>query len=417
MEVIKDNAATLVDDHLANSILDAIGLPRHLDQASITITKQEESFLQECIDGKNFDRLRHTFHHDDESAMKLCMDQKNWHVGGLAGVFSLSLYQPRLLEVMLFVAIDFNNATVVEGLTNLFVDLHQSIAVVFLDRLLATACKRGATEIAELLLSTFEYTPERCTSALVSFVTGLQRGAEINMDISNAVGLILKAGADPNASHPPDRHGHGFLLQQAVYHKSLDAIDLLLLNGARLDQSGALQAAVAIDYIDGLETLLQHGANVNELLKERLRSTPDGQILSKANESVLSYAVRCNSSEAANWLLANGADPKLFQETSLMRLGKDRRRMALAETIWAEKRKQHRKRQKEIKQRNNGTKTLNDCWDKLTISRGMDDKTQHGEVLTTNAAEMTEWKQLPQKFRFEIKPMTYVPPSSNTDSS
>ncbi|KAG9683641.1 hypothetical protein KCU95_g12997, partial [Aureobasidium melanogenum] len=106
--------------------------------------------------------------------------------------------------------------------------------------------------------------------------------------------FLLEAGADPNQD--PDAATYPLALVAALY-SDIDAIDLLLQNGARLEHSGALAAAARLGNEPMTRRLLDRGARLEN----------DGYSLG-ARTTPLHVAVESGRLEVVKILLQNGAD-------------------------------------------------------------------------------------------------------------
>ena len=83
-------------------------------------------------------------------------------------------------------------------------------------------------------------------------------------------------------------------------------MECLLYYGATVKQSGALQLAVAHDWIEGMKILVEHGADVNEVLMVRGPNS-SWDTLCSPGVSTLDHAVYYQRKEAVEWLLAHGS--------------------------------------------------------------------------------------------------------------
>lgn len=362
-------------DRLGKCVLHALGIPlpeRDLRDlgTSVSVTQQEFDLLSGCTGIHNPSRSFGIVGvNSNTTHMLACLtDHRPWNTFGL---FSQMKCNRRLLDLMVCVAVEYGTELLVKKLLDMWFVNDLSFEDKIPEKLLETACKNGSLSLCNLMLDTFKYTPNVLTNVLKAVIEQIPRDSQrLTVDAVTSLGLLLTRGADPNASHGNERHTHGYLLQRAIYQESLSAMKVLLSHGAILAQSGALQAAVAIDFVEALDLLFEHGADVNELLIERVRSTDTRQILSSGRESALNYAVRCGSEKATQWLLEHGADPKLFVETSGMRLDKDGEKMELAEKIWGKRREQKAKRIRiKISKKKKKKVTLFDFWGDASITK------------------------------------------------
>lgn len=139
--------------------------------------------------------------------------------------------------------------------------------------------------------------------------------------------FLLKNGADPNGPGGNAGGGGGCPfdchLTGACHGAPLELISLLIQHGARVLQSGALQMAVTKERVDVLDLLLKNGADVNEKVPFTL---DEGEVLDeetkreRCSESPLHIAVRSNTPKAALWLLENGADTSIRDAKGLTAL-------------------------------------------------------------------------------------------------
>ncbi|KAH0354150.1 hypothetical protein KCU81_g1543, partial [Aureobasidium melanogenum] len=106
--------------------------------------------------------------------------------------------------------------------------------------------------------------------------------------------FLLEAGADPNQD--PDAATYPLALVAALY-SDIDAFDLLLQNGARLQHSGALAAAARLGNEPMIRRLLDRGARLEN----------DGYSLG-ARTTPLHVAVESGRLGVVKILLQNGAD-------------------------------------------------------------------------------------------------------------
>jgi hypothetical protein len=126
------------------------------------------------------------------------------------------------------------------------------------------------------------------------------------------VKFLLENGADPNEEgNWQGRPGRQLITACKI--APLGVVELLLVYGAQVKQSGAIQAAVSADRVDVLELLKQYGADVDEFPKFAWEDIYDRQAeQSQKQETPLHIAIRKNAKKALKWLLENGADTELI---------------------------------------------------------------------------------------------------------
>jgi ankyrin repeat protein len=121
------------------------------------------------------------------------------------------------------------------------------------------------------------------------------------------VKVLLEKGANPNAKMGR-RKTPGSHLTAAAKFSPAEVTMLLIQYGAKVPQSGALQAAVEANRLEVIEMLVAWGAGVNERLQEpTLHSNDPEKIEQHLSETPLHIAVREKAYEAAAWLLQDGA--------------------------------------------------------------------------------------------------------------
>jgi len=139
------------------------------------------------------------------------------------------------------------------------------------------------------------------------------------------VQFLLDNGADLNRVDIAYYKGPGVYIESAVQCSSLEVIKLLLKHGAQIEQSGAFHRAAQLGRVGVMDLPVQHGADVNEQLKEndpllsksrtRLRkligtenktSVDAGSKL--GNDTPLHFSVFFYQAAATRWLMDHAAD-------------------------------------------------------------------------------------------------------------
>jgi hypothetical protein len=117
------------------------------------------------------------------------------------------------------------------------------------------------------------------------------------------VQYMMEKGVNPNEERIERLRGPGHLLFAACMSKPLQLIECLLDHGIVVVGSRATRSAAARGRRDVLETLLRHGADVNEA-----SSTSD---LNGVAGTALHVAASRDRHGTVKWLLAHGADPNI----------------------------------------------------------------------------------------------------------
>lgn len=215
---------------LGRSILQALGVPIDFLEATITLTNEEHVLLDFSSDfDASFDLCKAL---EDEGILEASVSQKQWPVKAFSGYITDNNQHSTLAELMFHIAIDYKNIDVALTLLNVLVQEDVEIGEAMLERLLVLSCKKGPLGVTSLILNTWECSAKSLTTGLEILIADLPRGSSLDPSSRHAIELLLSAGANPNASHPPQRYGHGFLLAR----QSLESLPTRLIFSSSIER-------------------------------------------------------------------------------------------------------------------------------------------------------------------------------------
>ena len=131
---------------------------------------------------------------------------------------------------------------------------------------------------------------------------------------TEVVAVLLQLGADPGPSASHRRAGSygSSLLSRAAKPGGTRITELLLRHGVSPARSGALHLAAELGVLDTIHLLMQHGADVNELLPEEILPRYRRSLF--ASWTPMHFAASRGQADAMKLLESNGARSDLKDE-------------------------------------------------------------------------------------------------------
>jgi ankyrin repeat protein len=187
---------------------------------------------------------------------------------------------------------------------------------------LVVAAGSGNVEAVDLLVSAgadIHFTQENYEITLLTpLISAITCEKHIpNKDVISMARILLQAGADPQASFN-DNHETFTVLQWAMDRNSIELIQLLLNNGARVTEAAFLKAAEYCD-VNIARLLLRFGGQVTEKVIRAAVNNDDPKLLCfllevadektriRGKNAALIEALAEGKTELVDWLDAEGA--------------------------------------------------------------------------------------------------------------